>query len=211
MSKLDKLSIFATGQNYLYFLNQVKTLRNPTSKRAANEQAQRIREELLQILHQVDREVYVALKALATEVAEYGETDRYRELEAEANRLDRAEADLHAYLDGRKPNGVSPEEKARNELVALATRARVLAASRRFVERKARKSYDGEVVQALVERGVANEPRHAIHVLNLSSGLREGWSNEELLYWGLCYRKARNDGGNKAAAIRVADRALTVG
>jgi rubrerythrin len=209
---IDTLSVKAVGANFLYFSEVARTAQNESSQEAYEAQARREREHLLQLLHEVEKQVVVTSYALAYEAAvDTSGNGRYGRLEKELDRLEYLQDDLNAYLGGKKPDAVDPVVKAREELVALATRARVAAASRRFTGNRSRGSYDGGVIRELVERGVAKEPRHAIHVLNLSEGLNEGWSNEELVYWGICYRKARGNGERKEVAVAVANKALTVG
>ena len=220
-NRVDQLHIFTTGSNYLYFREQAKLSQVPQHKESHERAASTYWRQLYELSHEVEKEISVTNWQLAHragsvapgewESQEGHEYERYAAAQRELDRLEFLQDDLEAYLAGRKPDQADPIEVARSELVKLATRARLLSASREHIPGVPRGSYDSEVVEALVERGIAKEPRHAIHLLNLSEGLSEGWSNDELVYWAVRYREARGEGKDKRVSMSVANKALTVG
>lgn len=220
-NRVDRLSLFSIGSNYLYFKKMARLAEVPQHKQSHERAATEYRARLYQLSHEVEQAIGVTNWQLAHRAGSIApgkwedETDheyaRYLGAERELDRLEYLQDDVEAYLAGRKPDQADPVEVARSELVKLATRAKLLAASRGHIPGTPRKSYDSEVIQELITRDIAMEPRHATYTLNLSEGLAEGWANDELVYWAIRYREARIEGKNKQVSVAVADKALRVG
>ena len=221
MTQVRKAAVWVSGRNYLHCARLAAEGQNEGTRAAMADGAGYSRRNLYEYARRVEDEIAatgrsLALRAESISPAGWGDPEdyeygRYLDLERELARLERIRDDIEAFLAGHEPEPVAIEDDGRAELLALATRARVSAAGRRMIGAKARGSYDAEVVQRLVADKVAKEPRHAINLLNLSRGLAEGWSNDELVYWAIVYRRARGRKESKETAVEVANKALAIG
>jgi len=66
--------------------------------------------------------------------------------------------------------------------------------------------YAAELIAWMMKEEIANSPRHAKNVLNLSGGKAEGWDNRRFAIWAKTYRWYRGKGYKKGQAVQLARR-----